>query len=443
MKDMSRRSALLLGGGVLAAGVTAVNGAISPYIPMASAAPTVLAQDYPASPIEKSGWILTASDEFNVSGATLTSKLWGTKYLQHWTNVDTTAKYKIENGMLRLQINPDSQPWDPSHDGQTVISSIQTMDRNYLHKWANYTDIDHSEPTVYRHAQKYGYFELRARTQRGSGHHSAWWMVGTQSDQGNGVWTSTQADTVQNTELDIFEIPGNEVGKIGTHLLVFNDPKVSQTSLWQNVGVDLSANFHVYGLLWEPGSLKIYIDGQLLRDIPQAPDYPMLTLLGLYEKRQGGWSGSFDSTVPYPKSFDIDYFRAYTRIPTLPYTLEAEDADAYGATKAVSTTDASSGRKLGWLGNGSDNYAQLSRVWVPTAGSYQLTFSYFSAENRSLSYQVNGGTTQTLTDLNSGSWAAAGQVSTTATFNAGFNNIRLSNVNGYAPDLDKILVAHA
>lgn len=46
--------------------------------------------------------------------------------------------------------------------------------------------------------------------------------------------------------------------------------------------------YHTYGLDWEPGSLKFYYDGKLYKQINQAPDYPMGTILNIYTDAGSG-----------------------------------------------------------------------------------------------------------------------------------------------------------
>ena len=46
--------------------------------------------------------------------------------------------------------------------------------------------------------------------------------------------------------------------------------------------------------------------------INQSPRYPMQFLLSIFEHRfEGAWTGRYDPNAPYPKTFMIDYFRAY------------------------------------------------------------------------------------------------------------------------------------
>ena len=45
--------------------------------------------------------------------------------------------------------------------------------------------------------------------------------------------------------------------------------------------------------------------------------YPLVQIISFYDNRaaKGAWTGTYDPSVPYPKSFDIDYIRMYKKIP--------------------------------------------------------------------------------------------------------------------------------
>ncbi|MFB8506618.1 family 16 glycosylhydrolase [Enterococcus durans] len=379
---------------------------------------------------EKEGYFITASDEFNVPNVSLTPKLWNDEYLPHWTPENTKANYEISEGKLSLKVEPWNTPWDPNYDQETVISGIQTAEKDWLHRWNNYPDNDHHEETRLQHIQKYGYFEIRAKAQIGGGMHSAWWMIGAQQDQ--------NPNSRQNGEIDIFEIPGLQPRVTKFNWLAWNDGQASET-YDVDQGVDLTKDFHIYGFEWTEKNMKLYVDGQLTSTINKSPNYPMLTLLGLYEKRHGGWTGPFDPTIPYPKQFEIDYWRAYQVKPTLPYTIEAEDAALYGEAKSGNLAVASSGRAIRFLGNGIENKAVYDQLYSPNNGSHKISISYFSGENRQLQYRVNHGETKTLT-LNSGGWEKKDSFEFEALLNKGINTIEFFNEQGYSVDVDTITV---
>lgn len=114
----------------------------------------------PATP-QKTEYYITASDEF--SGTDINKSIFSNRYLPHWTLHDSSATYALNSGILRLKIDKETQPWDPEYDGQTVVSGLQTAEKDWLHKWTNYPNVNYHENTILNHIQKYGYFEIRAK----------------------------------------------------------------------------------------------------------------------------------------------------------------------------------------------------------------------------------------------------------------------------------------
>ena len=43
------------------------------------------------------------------------------------------------------------------------------------------------------------------------------------------------------------------------------------------------ADFHTYGVDWRPGSLAFTVDGDVVRQVGQAPDYPMQLMIGVFD----------------------------------------------------------------------------------------------------------------------------------------------------------------
>ena len=105
--------------------------------------------------------------------------------------------------------------------------------------------------------------------------------------------------------------------------------------------------------------------------------------------------------------------------------------------RAVTDATCSGGAKASWLGNRDDNYIEFSDIYSKVAGSYQLTVSYSSGENRNAKLSVNDKDTL-LTKLNSGGWSTIRKSTFTIKLKQGNNTIRFSNATGWMPDLDKI-----
>ncbi len=251
---------------------------------------------------DTSKWILDFQEEFD--GPKLDPAKFSDIYLPHWSSEELVkANYRMDDGKIHLMIDQNQAGWRPGTRQQ--ISSIQTGMKDGLHIWDSSLGISGHTPAQDLYGTKYGYFELRAKAQKGGGIHSAWWMIGDQY----------QYD--KSAEVDIFEILGKNIydnsSKVWVTIHPWYDTVIGKQRLNYWVDTDVSADYHTYGFEWLPSGMKWYFDGKLVRETKQSPDYKMYTLLGIYQSWGGffSWQGSVDESQPYPKSFDIDYFRVY------------------------------------------------------------------------------------------------------------------------------------
>jgi hypothetical protein len=65
--------------------------------------------------------------EDTFEGDVLDLNCWLPYYLPHWSSRErSAARYEIGDGLLRLLIEEDQQPWCPELDGDIPVSSLQT-----------------------------------------------------------------------------------------------------------------------------------------------------------------------------------------------------------------------------------------------------------------------------------------------------------------------------
>jgi beta-glucanase (GH16 family) len=168
--------------------------------------------------------------------------------------------------------------------------------------------------------QKYGYFEARLKVPAGQGMWPAFWLLGNAAATGV-------------NEIDIHEILGQQPNTVymtvhwGTD---YGAGHQSDGSSW--VGPDFSADFHTFGLEWNPDSIIWTIDGiehkrHTGAGVPQVAMYLILNLaIG------GTWPGAPDGTTPFPGLYQIDYVRAYTRLPDAGVTVTGGVTASDGST---------------------------------------------------------------------------------------------------------------
>lgn len=265
--------------------------------------------DFPANPLDKPGYILEFHDEFGKS--TLDVTKWLPFYLPHWSSKATSAPYyKIAEGVLTLQIVEGQAPWCPEFDGEVRCSGIQTGSFSGALGSA-IGQLRFSEACRVREVQEncnlytphYGYIEIRARGLQSAGNHASLFMIGY------------EAEPHQSGEICLFEIVGsrttNESSIIGYGVHPWYDPTLKEEFFEERFAFDAS-DFHIYAVEWTPTHLDFYIDNLKIRTIVQAIGYPMQFMLTIYEHPfEGAWTGPYDPTAPYPKTFDVDYLRVY------------------------------------------------------------------------------------------------------------------------------------
>ena len=268
------------------------------------------ASDVP--PVDKPGYRLIFQDEFD--GETLDDSRWVPQYLSSWAQKPELAEptYIMENGLMRLQIFAETQPWCPEYDGETVVSGFTTGDRNALHNWNGTNAVRNPVEMQATHLNQYGYYEIRAKGQSGSARHAAWWLLGFEDVPD------------ESAEIDIFEILGNNSHKVPVNFHAWNDPDAPDGGgfSYTNRQMDFHEEFHIYGFNWievggqgeAPDKMEFYVDGIKTGERNVNIDYPVLQLFSLYEKRAGGWTGIW-LPKPYPNTFDIDYVRVYKLVP--------------------------------------------------------------------------------------------------------------------------------
>ncbi|MBO0880957.1 MAG: glycoside hydrolase family 16 protein [Mycobacterium sp.] len=239
-----------------------------------------------AQPVHRASWHMIWNDEFG--GATLNTHKWNAEYIASPRN-NELEYYIPRNAVVRgghLSIISKHE----SYQGQDYTSAA----------------ID----TYQKFSFTYGKVVIRAKLpQMGQGIWPALWMEGTGC---NPVGSPCPWPLNGANEIDILEA-------INTPSTMYMTPHWGSelytdlnTSSCTFGGVDFSAAYHTFSMVWKPGGLiDWYVDGvqRCERSIPGYFHDPMYLIFNT--AIGGSFPGNPDATTPFPQSYDIDYVRVY------------------------------------------------------------------------------------------------------------------------------------
>ena len=149
----------------------------------------------------------------------------------------------------------------------------------------------------------------------------------------------------------------------------------------------------------------------------------------------------FGNPVSYPPDMDRIIISGDGNEPYPGFTVyEAEYATLAGqAASSAGFCGVCSG--LAAVGNlGGTSTVTFENVNVPVTGTYLMEVDYMTQGQRSFFVSINGNTAQEL-DLNGYSFGTPTSTVVPVNLHAGSNQIEFSNPNGYAPNLDSIVIS--
>jgi beta-glucanase (GH16 family) len=242
-------------------------------------------------PAQASGYSLAFDDEFNTADISPNGSGLYTWYPGVWFFHTPAPPANFIESTGQLQLVWTSNQAFPE-------TSIETLSANKL------------QATTFR----YGYFEARMKWDPVTGAWPAFWMISIQDATGQNYYNGVK----EAGELDIFEGQGAQPSTFtGTiHDLVNNTQGISN----RNNTYHLPANndfsqFHIYGMLWQPGTVTWYYDNQPLMSAPtpaifDKQDYFMI--LGMQEG--ANWQfGNLTGVTASQMALTVDWVRVWQK----------------------------------------------------------------------------------------------------------------------------------
>jgi hypothetical protein len=216
-----------------------------------------------------------ALDE-HFAGDALNPNIWSPHYLPHWSSrAATRATHEVRDGELHLSIPPDQPLWCPDrHEEPMRVSCVQSANVSGSQPFREGLTVREEQPAFLGYTPLYGSLEIRMRgvvTERSM---FAFWLSGIE-------------DVPERSgEICVAEIFGSGIragtAEVGMGLHSFRDPGLREEFAPEPMSLDVS-DFHVFGVDWRPGSLTFSVDGEVVRTLGQAPDYPVQLMIGVFD----------------------------------------------------------------------------------------------------------------------------------------------------------------
>jgi beta-glucanase (GH16 family) len=157
------------------------------------------------------------------------------------------------------------------------------------------------QPGMWGWTPHYGLLEVRARMDLSPRSMAGVWMSGLEDDP------------TRSAEILIFEVFGDALREdgdgpsaaVGIGLRPFRDPAIAESFEAPRVPIDV-AEHHVYAADWRPGRVDFLIDGERLKTVEQAPDYPVQMMVAVFDFPEHAEASAHEGRVP---ELAVDYVR--------------------------------------------------------------------------------------------------------------------------------------
>jgi hypothetical protein len=220
-------------------------------------------------------------DDFG--GPALRRDVWVDHYLPHWTTPDRSeARYDLRDDGLRLRIDADQPDWRPE-DAPLRVSNLQTGAFSgavgsivgiHRHRPDGLT-VRTATPLRLLWAPRAGRVDITVTPSTAPGTMLAAWLVGTEHHSPDDAG-----------EICVFEIDADAVGTETTvarsGIKAHGDPRLSSDMTEVRVPTGVGARA-TWTAIWGRGETVIGCDGVVVRRLTQAPGYPLILLIDLFE----------------------------------------------------------------------------------------------------------------------------------------------------------------
>ena len=242
---------------------------------------------------------MTFADDFDTP--LLDAGVWIPHYLPQWSSrAQSAAAYEIAESQLRLTIPRDHGIWcEGDHEPPLRVSGIQSgVYSGEAGSTVGQQPFDGAVVREHQSAQwgwtpHHGRLEIRARMELTPRSMAAVWMVGLEDEPH------------RCAEICVFEVFGDalEAGPsaaVGMGVHPFRDPAITDEFDAPRLPIDVTA-FHDYAADWRTGRVDFSVDGEHVKTVEQAPDYPMQMMVAVFDfpahEQAARWPGHVPALI--------------------------------------------------------------------------------------------------------------------------------------------------
>ena len=235
-------------------------------------------------------------------GTDLDTEVWVPHYLPHWSSrAQSAATYDVADSELRLTIPAEQGVWCAGdHEPPLRVAGVQsgvfsgevgsTVGQQPFREGQI---VREEQPAHWGWTPKHGVLEVRARMELSPRSMASVWMIGVE-------------DRPERCgEICVFEVFGDAPAAIGMGIKRIRDPRLTQDFEAPTLAIDVSEH-HVYAADWRPGRVDFLVDGEHVRTVDQAPDYPMQMMVAVFDFPERDVGGEHAGHVP---QLAVDYVR--------------------------------------------------------------------------------------------------------------------------------------
>jgi hypothetical protein len=214
--------------------------------------------------------------------------VWTPSYLPAWSSrAAAAATWAAGPDGLTLSLPPDQPLWCPdTHETPLRVSGIQSAN------WSGPVGstaapqpfrpglrVQERQPVRFGLVPHFGRVEVECRAAVASGSMFSAWLVGLEDapDRSGEICLVEVFGDSARTD------PGGATTvAVGTGVHPFRDPRLHEEFSADRYPLDVG-DWHRYAADWHAGGVDFFVDDVLVRSVGQAPDYPMMLLLAVFD----------------------------------------------------------------------------------------------------------------------------------------------------------------